>query len=521
MVQRIIGLGVIQEAESLAFFGSEMFVSDTSAGSVLAFSLADDTMHRTIGAKGSGIAANAELENPTGIAIARGELFVADRARGCVQVYSIKGEPRRRFSTAAGLSTTMESALQPDGISDDTGDTDGAGTSDGAVGLAMSHGEVYTVHGDSHRVCVWSPADGVLLRQWGTYGHAAGQFATPVGLACSLVRDVVYVAEQERPCRVQMFTRAGEYMGALPIPEHCLPVHLAVSPLYDVPPGAPEESTPRLMAAGLETLLLATNRRGRQPSPAAGRAGAVDNSETGEGGAGEGGAGEGSVEGVRRIGMDTDGDMGEPVAVLLFSAVEAAARLLADGSLVPLAFSRVDRMMAASCAACRWVPPSGGLSRGQAADEIPLGRPLNTRSLPPPTEADGVALGRPVAPPSQSRPPPPNEADDFLVRLAAVEAAVATGASLHAAALPSQLATALRGLPMSLRREAAEWARARTVPERSHDGYPIATFAGGCFCTRAPGSGGRPHRVGTLPGRVGTLPGTAHVGAAVWWPRRC
>ena len=39
----------------------------------------------------------------------------------------------------------------------------------------------------------------------------------------------------------------------------------------------------------------------------------------------------------------------------------------------------------------------------------------------------------------------------------------------------------LRGLPKSLGRDAAEWALAGEVPERSKDGLSLATLAGGCF----------------------------------------
>merc|ERR1719379_2605376 len=39
----------------------------------------------------------------------------------------------------------------------------------------------------------------------------------------------------------------------------------------------------------------------------------------------------------------------------------------------------------------------------------------------------------------------------------------------------------LGGLPRSFGREAGEYALRREVPERSADGWAIATFAGGCF----------------------------------------
>ena len=163
-----------------------------------------------------------------------GRLYVVDKT-GRIQRFDANGRFERGWRTPAiekgrptGLAIDPARNLvvadthyhrllrySPDGALLQTiGTTEG--TSPGQfiypVGLAVAtDGTIYvSEYGGNDRIQVFAP-DGRLLRSWGRYGEADGEFKRPQGLA--LAGDRLYVADAANH-RVQVFSRDGTFVTA-------------------------------------------------------------------------------------------------------------------------------------------------------------------------------------------------------------------------------------------------------------------------------------------------------------------
>jgi sugar lactone lactonase YvrE len=133
-----------------------------------------------------------EMGRPTGLAVDRdGTLVVADTHYHRIARYN--GEGRELSSFGGVESRDAGKFIYP-------------------VGLALAgDGTIYvSEYGGNDRIQVFT-RDGKLLRSWGQYGEADGEFKRPQGLA--LAKDRLYVADAGNH-RVQVFSTDGKHVAS-------------------------------------------------------------------------------------------------------------------------------------------------------------------------------------------------------------------------------------------------------------------------------------------------------------------
>jgi len=163
----------------IAMHGDVVAVGKYVGGSpdrIMLFSYTSGALLRKFGGWGNG---EGQFKYVTGIQFtADGKhLIIADFSKECVSLTTVEGVFVRYIG--AGVL--------------------GGGSKDVTFNSA---GEVVVADFSNHRVCVFSPNDGTLLRTWGAYGYGNSDFINPRVLAIS--RNRLYVLDQNS-ARVQVF----------------------------------------------------------------------------------------------------------------------------------------------------------------------------------------------------------------------------------------------------------------------------------------------------------------------------
>lgn len=186
------------------------------------------------GKKGAG---PGEFNDPTGIAVGRGEVFVSDSRHGRIQVFDLDGNFKRMFGKpgkAPGeLGRPMHLAIHDDRLYvaehfndriqvfkfDGTHEKfigragNGPAEFDAPGGVAVAaDGTIYVADFYNQRIQSLT-GDGRFLRQWGetrSTGIPAGRFNYPTSVAVGPDAEI-YVADGYND-RIQVFARDGRYL---------------------------------------------------------------------------------------------------------------------------------------------------------------------------------------------------------------------------------------------------------------------------------------------------------------------
>ena len=203
--------------------GNTLFVADSALGKVLAFDEKGRLQFEI----------TAELERPSGLALASDKLFISDSQRHHVVVCDLHGKFVSKFGSrgsgpgefnfpthvgtdAAGLVYVTDSLNHRVEVFDAEGRFqrsigsvgDGPGHFSRPKGVAVdSAGHAYVVDGLFDNVQVFD-AQGRLLMNWGEAGPGPGQFWLPNAIVISR-GDEIYVADSFN-CRIQVFRYTGK-----------------------------------------------------------------------------------------------------------------------------------------------------------------------------------------------------------------------------------------------------------------------------------------------------------------------
>ena len=157
----------------VAFAGDSLYVCDTGGRTVHRWNLA------TGQAKRFGLHGEVRLATPVDVAVDRaGAAYVADTGRGEVVAFDASGESTRQF--------------KPDGQE-----------SYRPVAVAVHESRLYVADVASHRIDVFSTADGRALGAFGKIGSDPGTFYYPMGLATDAAGNVL--VSDMMNARVQVF----------------------------------------------------------------------------------------------------------------------------------------------------------------------------------------------------------------------------------------------------------------------------------------------------------------------------
>jgi hypothetical protein len=153
-----------------------------------------------LGAWGTG-----EVTDPHGLKIVDDIVYTTDRSDSVAKSFTLSGEVRL--------------ALGKRGVHSDTGCEGAPWLAEHAAGpfnhptemMAHPNGDIYVTDGYRNARVHRFTRDGVLVKSWGTPGHAEGQFHLPHSLAID-PEGRLLVADRANK-RIQIFTPDGDFLG--------------------------------------------------------------------------------------------------------------------------------------------------------------------------------------------------------------------------------------------------------------------------------------------------------------------
>jgi hypothetical protein len=146
------------------------------------------------------------LSNPCHVTVANSVVYVADWFSHVVRLYTLP--------TGGFIRNIGENNLSfPSGVA-----------------VSSTSGEIFVSEFGNHRITVFSET-GVIRRQWGKFGHDAGEFHFPKHVVHN--RDKIYVVDFYNN-RIQVFLDSGEFLFAFGDKHLNEPTCLAISAFNEI-----------------------------------------------------------------------------------------------------------------------------------------------------------------------------------------------------------------------------------------------------------------------------------------------